>query len=277
MKKLFEIKTGKGSILAKTFEILQNYLKEIQIKISTEGFFIGSYDISEESFTKIDLHKSKFEYFHCDKTIFLGVNTNNIYKAIKNINKRDTVVLFSEENSNKLTLTRQDPCGSITSYVIPILDLKNIIYKYIPEEKFTKYEHIINLPISIFKDTLKNLNLISACKIEIKSINKQLTFKTCNDDLNVDTQANFTFYELTDEQKRKINDLLSESFKSIKYTQYDDSIFNGKINLRKIKIFNKSANLCDTMNIYLSNDQAVVFEFFCADMGPYKYILKQIN
>ena len=171
---------------------------------------------------------------------------------------------------------RQDPSGAITSYVIPMLDLKNSIYKYIPEDNFMKYEHIINLPITIFKDTLKNLNLINACKVEVKSLNKQLTFKTCDDDLNVDTQANFTFYEPSQDEKKRISELLSENLKSIKYTKHDDTVFNGKINLRKIKIFNKSANLCDTMNLYLSNDQALVFEFFCADMGPYKYILKQI-
>ena len=34
MTKIFEIKTGKGSIFSKVFELIQSYIKEINIKIT---------------------------------------------------------------------------------------------------------------------------------------------------------------------------------------------------------------------------------------------------
>ena len=181
MTKLFEIKTGKGSIFSKVFELIQSYIKEINIKITPEGFYISSYDLSKVSITKIDLLKDRFEYFNCEKECIISVNTQIIYKTIKSITKKDTITFYLQENENKLSIVLSDPSGTTKEYKIPLLMIESEFIN-IENDKFKNFDHIVNLPTARFKSIIKDFDLLDTTMIEVKSFNKQISFSNCDGD-----------------------------------------------------------------------------------------------
>ncbi len=273
MAKLFEIKTGKGSIFSKVFELIQSYIKEINIKITPEGFYISSYDLSKVSITKIDLKKDRFEYFNCEKECIISVNTQIIYKTIKSITKKDTITFYLEENENKLSIVLSDPSGTTKEYKIPLLMIESEFIN-IENEKFKNFDHIVNLPTARFKSIIKDFDLLDTTMIEIKSFNKQISFSNCDGD----ALTTITLSELSNEQKKRVTEVLQgEDLKCIRFDKHNNSIIQGKFSLRNLKILIKATNLCEYMNIYLKNDAPIVLEYFAADMGEYKYILNTAN
>lgn len=126
------------------------------------------------------------------------------------------------------------------------------------------------MPTSRFKLIIKDFGLFDTKNVEIKSSNKQLTFANCDGD----AKSIITLNELSVDQKKKVCELLQgEDIKCINYRKSDDSIVQGKFCLRKLKTLIKATNLCEYMNIYVMNDAPIVLEYFCADMGPLKYML----
>jgi len=274
MTKLFEIKTGKGSVFAKVFELVQSYIKEINIKITPEGFFISSYDLSNLSLTKIDLLQNKFEFFQCEKPLTIGVNTQTIYRTIKSISKKDTLTFYIDsESPDKLCILLADPSGISKEYHIPLLMI-NSNYIEISNDKFDEFNHVINLPTARFKSIIKDFDLMDTTTIEIKSFNKKLSFKSCDGDVNSVINA----IELSAHQKKNVAELLQgEDIKQITYSKCDDQIIQGKFNLRKMKILIKATNLCEYMNIYLRNDSPLILQYNAADLGPFSFFLNPLN
>ena len=269
MKK-FEIKTWKGTIFSKIFELVQSYIKEIEIRITPDGFHICSYDLSRKSVTKIDLKQEKFEYFDCKKEFTFGIYSQSVYKTIKSITKKDMITFYVDENESFLTILLSNPSAQTKEYKIPLLMIENKFLE-IPNEKFEDYDHVISIPTLNFKSLIKEFNLLDITIIEIKSTEKELKISNVDGEL----KTNFTYRELSVEQKKKVEDYLQgEDIKCIKYLKYKyDGIIQGKFNLRKLKSLVKATNLCDYLNLYLKNNSPLVLEFFTADMGTFKYLL----
>jgi proliferating cell nuclear antigen len=270
--RVFSITTGKSVIIKQLFECIKPYIKETNMLINSDGIKISTLDISKSSVTYINLDAKKFEYYKCNTSTIVGIDTTVFFKTIKSTNRKETLTLYLDPNeSDKLGIELNDIfAGKVKGYKIPLLALDDRIIQVDNMD----FDYIINIPSTQFQQIIKDIHLLEGKTVEIKSIGKQLIF-TSTDGL-ADFSTSIT--EMGDNVDHNI--LLAqngEDVKSVKFSKSTNNIVQGKFKLSYLLNFIKASHLCDNMNIYLANDKPLILEYFVADLGVLRLLTTSIN
>lgn len=121
-------------------------------------------DSSHVSLCAIVLKAEGFDFYRCDKSFALGVNTPNLAKILKCAGNDDLVTLKCEEGSDTLTLVFQSPAQDrISDFDFKLMDIESE-HLGIPD---TEYKCTVRMPsaefqriirdISVFGDTCEHL------------------------------------------------------------------------------------------------------------------------
>jgi proliferating cell nuclear antigen len=269
-ERLFEIKTLKSIIIKSVFEIIKPYIKETNILITTEGIKIATLDTAKSSLTYIKLNSEKFESYSCTSPTIIGVDTTILFRTIKSANRRETITFYMNKNEqDKLGIELSDPfMGKVKDYKINLLNLDDKLIN-IPS---IDYQCVINLPSNQFQQIVKDIHLLDGKIVDIQSIGKNICF-SCNDGI-AELKTNIS--ELDNNVNKEQLELLQqngEDIRSIKFTQSDNKIIQGRFKLSNLMNFIKASHLCDNMNILLDNDKPLILEYFIADLGIMRFLL----
>jgi proliferating cell nuclear antigen len=269
-ERVFEIKTLKSVIVKNVFEVIKPYIKETNILINKDGLKISTLDASKVSLTYIKLDAKKFEAYHCEKPVILGIDTTTFFKTIKSANRRETITFYmNKDDEDKLGIELADPfMGKVKDYKIPLLALEDKVIN-ISEMSF---DYVINMPSVQFQQIIKDIQLLEGKVIEMKSIGKQLIF-SCDDGL---AEFKTAISEIDDNLNKDQKALLQqngEDIRSVKFEKTNDKIVQGKFKLSYLMNFIKASHLCENMNILLTNDKPLILEYFVADLGIMRFLL----
>lgn len=269
-ERIFEIKTLKSIIIKNMFEVIKPYIKETNILINKDGMKISTLDTSKVSLTYIKLDSDKFESYHCEKPVVVGVDTTTFYKTIKSANRRETITFYMNKGEeDKLGIELADPfMGKIKDYKIPLLALEDNIINI----QDMSFDYVINMPSVQFQQIIKDIQLLEGKIVEIKSIGKQLVF-SCDDGL---AEFNTAINEIDDNLNKEQKALLQqngEDIRSVKFEKSNDKIVQGKFKLNYLMNFIKASNLCENFNLLLTNDKPLILEYFVADLGIMRFLL----
>lgn len=273
-ERLFEIKTLKSIIIKSVFEIIKPYIKETNILITEEGLKVATMDTAKSSLTYIKLNAGKFESYMCKGPIIIGVDTTTLFKTIKSANRRETITFYMNKNEqDKLGIELSDPfMGKVKDYKINLLNLEDKLIN-IPT---MDYNCVINLPSNQFQQIIKDIHLLEGKTVDIQSIGKNICF-SCTDGI-AELKTNIS--ELDNNVNKEQLELLQqngEDIKSIKFTQSDTKIIQGRFKLSNLMNFIKASHLCDNMNILLANDKPLILEYFIADLGIMRFLNVQMD
>lgn len=269
-ERVFEIKTLKSVIVKNVFEVIKPYIKETNILINKDGIKISTLDTSKVSLTYIKLDANKFEAYHCDKPVVVGIDTTTFFKTIKSANRRETITFYMNKgDEDKLGIELADPfMGKIKDYKIPLLALDEKVIN-ISEMSF---DYVINMPSVQFQQIIKDIQLLEGKVVEIKSIGKQLIF-SCDDGL---AEFKTAISEIDDNLNKDQKALLQqngEEIRSVKFEKTHDKIVQGRFKLGHLMNFIKASHLCENMNVLLTNDKPLILEYFVADLGVMRFLL----
>ncbi len=269
-ERIFEIKTLKAVIIKNLFETLKPYIKETNILINKEGMKISTLDVSKVSVTYIKLDSKKFESYHCDKPVVIGIDTNMFFKSIKSANRRETITFYMNKGEeDKLGIELSDPfLGKVKDYKIPLLSLDEKIITLTD----MSFDYVINMPSIQFQNIIKDIHLLEGKVVEIKSLGKQLVFR-CEDGI---AEFKTAISEIDDSLNKDQKALLQqngEDIRSVKFEKTNDKIVQGKFKISFLMNFIKASHLCENMNILLTNDKPLVLEYFVADLGILRFLM----
>ena len=258
-KRVIEIKTIKSIVIKNLFEVVKQYIKETNIIINKDGMKLSSIDTSKNSFTFVKLLSEQFASYKCDKEVVIGLNIVVLFKVLKTVNRREIITMYmNEDEEENFYVEIFDPSIKKRKvYKIPVLVLDNDKDINIQEMSF---DYIINISTSQFQQIIKDIHTIEGKIVDIKSVGKQLII-SCDDGI-VDFTT--TINELDDENDPK---------NSIKFTTDSDKIVQGKFKLNYLLDFIKASQLCENMNILLTNDKPLILEYFVADLGSLRLLL----
>jgi proliferating cell nuclear antigen len=269
-ERVFEIKTLKALLIKSVIEIIKPYIKETNILINKDGIKICTLDTSKVSLTHIKLEASKFEYYHCEKPVVIGVDTTTLFKTIKSANRRETITFYmNKDEEDKMGIELADPfMGKVKDYKIPLLALEDKIINI----SDMQFDYVINMPSTQFQQIIKDIHLLEGKVVDIKSIGKQLIF-SCEDGL-----ADFrtVISEIDDNLNKDQKELLQqngEEIVSVKFEKSNDQIVQGKFKLSYLMNFIKASHLCDNMNLLLTNDKPLILEYFIGDLGKILFLV----
>jgi proliferating cell nuclear antigen len=248
-----EIKTVQSSAFKVLIEALKELLTDTVIEFTKTGIKIITTDTSHVILIHLKLYSDKFEYYHCDKDVKIGINMLNFYKVIKTINSNDTLTLFMNRNdNNKLGIRIENgEKNNKTTFEINLIELDNMAYEIPPVE----FNSVITMPSSDFQKIVRDMHNI-ADYVEIKNANNEFILSCEGDFCKQET-------------------ILSDNdFVNIK-SENNAEIIQGVFSLKYLFLFSKCTNLSNHVQIFMKNDYPVIIEYNCASLGSIKLCLTQ--
>lgn len=257
MTNCIELKTIQSSAFKILIEALKELLTDTCVEFDETGIKIVAMDSSHIVLVHLKLDANKFEYYHCDKKISIGINMLNFHKLIKTINSNDTLTLYIDSNDqNHLGIKIENSeKNTKTNYKLNLLDLDTPSITIDPVE----FNSVITLPSTDFQKIIRDMNNLSDY-VEIRNVNKQLVFGCKGDFCNQET--------IISDNDNGVQNISSK---------INDEIVQGFFHLRYLVMFTKCTNLCNTVEMYLKNDYPLIVKYGVASLGDLKLCLAPCN
>jgi proliferating cell nuclear antigen len=248
MTNCLEIKTIQATAFKVLVEALKEMLTDTCVEFDESGLKVIAMDTTHIVLVHLKLDASKFEYFHCESKLSIGVNMLNLHKLIKTINSNDTLTLFMDKNDmNHLGIKIENgDKNTKTTYKLNLLDLDNQKIVIDPAE----FNSVITLPSSDFQKICRDMSNLAEF-VEIRNVNNQLIF-SCKGEFCAQETI------LSDNENNSISNKVA------------NEIVQGVFNLRYLVMFTKCTNLCNTVELYLKNDYPLIIKYGVASLGEVK-------
>lgn len=175
---LFFCKTSEGYIIKTLAELLQNNVKNGCFILSASGLLFRMTDSNKKILIDLELQAQNFMQFKYRgaTTMSIGLNFTHFYKMVKSIKKKDSIVLFIEEDRPNELGIRVIPKekNRITTSFVKIQNLSSLDIE-LPEG----YECAVIVPSNEYVKVIKDLNALGGNTINICSTGNTIKFG-CN-------------------------------------------------------------------------------------------------
>ena len=251
--KIVEAKTVQTNAIKQCNEALKEILTDANIEWNESGLKIITLDPSNTILVHLKLEKENFEYFHCSKRMFIGINVLNLFKLLRTLTNNDALTLFIEENNiNQLGIRIENgEKNTLTTYYLNLIEVDETSYQIPPAQ----FESIITMPSNEFNKICRDMSNLTDI-IEIKSVGSQLIFSCKGDFATQET-------------------IMGETDSGLTFVKScgDEKIIQGYYNLKHLVLFTKCTNLCNSIEMYMKNNFPIVIKFTVGSLGSLKLAL----
>ncbi|EHY65273.1 proliferating cell nuclear antigen [Nematocida ausubeli] len=210
---MFELKIGKSSIdpkeekttdekctflfFKKLLEGLHEIVKQLEMKVTTEGIYIQAMDSMQVSMLDIFLKSTAFESFRCDKNLVLGIPLSFILKVFRSMPVEDnlSVLLSANDEATDLHIVCEDE-GKRYSYHINLVDVGSDQYTFPSVE----YSAVISFMSPEFQKVVKTLGAFGEV-LKITATEKGFVFEQRSEFGN--TEVSFMIKDVQENTENK--------------------------------------------------------------------------
>ena len=254
---LLNIKTVQASTIKLVIDAMKEILMDVNLEFDDTGMKIIALDNTHIVLIHLKLEAEKFEKYHCEKKLYVGINMLKFHMLIKTITNNDNLSLFilkSEPSTLGITIENSER-NVKTTYKLSMLDI-DVVNVDIPPQDFNT---IITMPSAYLQKIIRDMHNLAEY-IEIKNV---------NDNLILSCQGEFCCQEtvLGTEKSQNIN------MKKNGNDSNNQDIIQGVFSLKYLSIFTKCTNLCTTVEIYLKNSYPIILQYSIASMGTVRLCL----
>jgi proliferating cell nuclear antigen PCNA len=175
---IFYCKTTEGYIMKILAELLQNNIKNGCFVITKKGITLRMTDSNRKILIDMEMLCENFTQFKFkqEDSLSIGLNFSHFYKMLKSIKKKDSIVLFiDEENQTDLGIQIiPKEKNRITTSYIKIQNLQSLDI-----ELPTGYQTSIIVPTGEYIKMIKDLNNMGGNTIVVQSTENLIRF-SCN-------------------------------------------------------------------------------------------------
>ncbi|GAA6064738.1 hypothetical protein JCM10212_005317 [Sporobolomyces blumeae] len=162
---MLEAKLEQAELLKKILDAIKELVTDANFDCSDEGIKLQAMDNSHVALVSLNLAKSGFNEYRCDRDMSLGMSLTSLQKIIKCAANNDMVTLRADESVDVLALLfearKQDRVGE---YEMKLMDIDQE-HLGIPD---TIYDAEISLPATEFARIIRDLKeLGESVKIEV--------------------------------------------------------------------------------------------------------------
>jgi proliferating cell nuclear antigen len=245
-KFLFHLWTSKTQPLKYLTELLKDLLTEGNLECNSDGIKLLSIDSGRTVLIHMKLFKDGFEDYKCEQPMILGINLENFFRIIKNLENQDTLKLFvSKNNVNRIGIERFNKEENINNTIFQSLIDIPVTQRDIPSPTFNS---VIIISSARFQKICREISNFSE-KIEIIVANNTLIFKGCNESAAQEIQI-----------KPTSNGMQFEA-------NTPNEIVQGVFKLKHLVQFSKCANLSNTLKIMIKNNYPIVISAEMPGLG----------
>ena len=250
---VFYLWTSKTPPIKYLTELLRDLLTEGNFECNSDGIKLRAVDAGRIVLVHTKLEGSKFEDYYCPNPIVMGLNMEDFFKIIKNMENSDTLKLFiHKKNLNVLGIEtyckEENTCD--TTY-LNLMDLSNNDLNIPPIE----FDNVIVMSSNRFQKICRNIHNFSE-RIEIECVGSELCFRGCNTNVK---------------QECKIKP--TENGMKFIQNENPDEIIQGEFDLKHLVLFSKCSNLSNTIQLHIKNDFPLVIKCDVSNIGQIKLCL----
>jgi proliferating cell nuclear antigen len=256
-----EIKTVQAVAFKVLIEALKELLTDTSVEFDETGMKILAMDSSHVVLVHLKLEASKFEVYHCEGRISVGINMLNLHKLIKTINNTNTLSLYIDRDDvNHLGIKIENSeKNSRTTYKLNLLELDHQEISVDP----TAFSEVVTLPSCDFQKICRDMHNLAEY-MEIRSIQNQLVF-SCKGD--------FCSQETIICDSGGASSSSSASAVVVASSPQSGEIVQGVFSIKHLVLFTKCTNLCSTMELYLKNDYPLIIRYDVSSLGSIRLAL----
>jgi len=245
----FFCKTSEGYIIKTLAELLQNNIKNGCFILSKKGITFRMTDSNKKILIDLEMLSENFmQYkFKNNTPLSIGLNFSHFYKMVKSIKKKDSIVLFIEENNQTDLGIRVIPKekNRITTSFIKIQNLQSLDIE-LPEG----YNNAIIIPSNEYTKMIKDLSNMGGNSISVSSSENTIKF-VCNS--NGVYSRDIVFGESEQDEK----EIVSQDFET-----------------EQLSRISKVAGLSNQIQIYQLEDLPILFKSNIGSIGKISVYLK---
>ena len=262
---------------AVAFKVLVEALKELLTDTSVEfdetGMKILAMDSSHVVLVHLKLEASKFEVYHCEGRISVGINMLNLHKLIKTINNTNTLSLYIDRDDvNHLGIKIENSeKNSRTTYKLNLLDLDHQEISVDP----TAFSEVVTLPSCDFQKICRDMHNLAEY-MEIRSIQNQLIFSCKGDFCSQETvicDSGGGASSSSSPSTCQPASIMGAGAGAGTGTGTTGEIVQGVFSIKHLCLFTKCTNLCSTMELYLKNDYPLIIRYDVSSLGSIRLAL----
>jgi proliferating cell nuclear antigen len=251
---LVEAKTVQTGAFRTLVEALKCILVEMNFTFDKDGIRMVAMDNTRTVLVHMRLNASQFEKYTCNTdTLVVGLNTDHLYRIVKTATNDDTMTLqVDKDDSNHLKIILENgEKKQVTKYSLSLLDRDepNI------DMPSTEFSARITMPSMDFQKMCRDMTLLSAKTVEIKSVGSSMIF---------DCKGQFA------SRTTIMGD--SENEFSIQ-KEVRDEIISGIFSLPHLVLFTKCTNLSNNLELFMKNDWFLMIKYVIANLGEIKLCL----
>lgn len=164
---LFYCKTSEGYIIKILSELLQNNIKNGCFIVNEAGIIFRMTDSNRRILVDISLKADNFNNFKFKgNSLSIGLNLSHFYKMLKNIKKKDSLILFIEMNKEDELGIKVIPKekNRITTSFVKIQNLQSLDI-----DMPSNYGKPVNIPSNEYIKMIKDINNMGGNVISIAS------------------------------------------------------------------------------------------------------------
>lgn len=254
---ILEIKTVQASVFKQVVDALKEILMDVNLEFDETGMKVVALDTTHIVLVHLKLDADRFETYHCEKKLYVGINMMKLHMLIKTVSNNDVLTLFIERGDpNNLGILIENPQKNLrTTYKLSMLDI-DVINISIPPVDF---ETTITMPSVAFQKIIRDMHNL-ADFIEISNVENQLMFK-CRGDFCT--------------QETVIGADKNDQINIVKNSTKTHEIIQGVFSLKYLNMFIKCTNLSSTVELYIKNTYPLVLCYSVASLGTIKLCLAE--
>lgn len=254
---LIEAKTVQTSAIRTLIEALKSILVEMNFTFDKDGIKMAAMDVTRTVWVHMRLDASKFEKYHCAERITIGLNTDHLYRIVKTASNDDTLTFYMEKDDrNHLRILLENgEKKEVTRNILSLLDRDEPEIEMPP----TEFSARITMPSVDFQKKCRDMTLLMAKTVELKSIGNSLVMSCKGQFANRETilgDSNSEFMVKKDEPH---------------------SIISGTFSLPHMVLFTKCTNLSNNLELYMKNDWFLMIRYVIANLGEIKLCLMPVS
>ena len=196
----------------------------------------------------LKLDADNFEKFVCEKSKYvIGINMLHFFKFIKTSDNSSILTLFIDsDDTGRLGIKIENSeKKQVSTYYMPLMDLDSDPLEVPP----TAFDAVITMPSSDFHKLCRDMSHISEF-IEIQNADKSVILKGSGD---------------IGEQETVLGEAMNGL--SVSRDENNNTIVQGKYELKHLVLFTKCTSLCPSIDIYMKNEYPLVIHYQVASLG----------
>jgi len=250
---MFEARLLQGRVFKQLIEALKELVQDANIDCSADEMSIQAMDSSHVSLVQVNLNQDMFDHYRCDRTISLGINSNNMGKMLKCAGNDDVITLKAEDTGDTLTLMFESAGQDrIADFELKLIDIDNEQLG-IPD---TEYKCTIKLPSGEFQRIIRDLTVLGDTLV-ISCTKEGVRFSVSGD---LGTGNILVRSKDSDKEEEEVKIEMEEP---VELT----------FALRYLNFFTKATGLGPSVILSMSPDVPIVVEYPIEEKGFIKYYL----